>query len=107
GVVPTEAGKRLLARGKGILHQVDLAKQEVADQRSSPSGKVVVGLPPTVGKVMTVPLASSFKAKFPRASLGVVEGLTMSMQEWLLLGRLDCALLYNPSPNQQVTYQHV
>ncbi|MCK9508350.1 MAG: LysR family transcriptional regulator, partial [Pigmentiphaga sp.] len=37
GVVPTEAGKRLLERVKGILHQVELAKQEIADQRSSPS----------------------------------------------------------------------
>lgn len=107
GVVPTESGKRLLQRVKGILHQVELAKQEIADQRASPAGKVVVGMPPSVGKVMTVPLASAFKTKFPRASLGVVEGLSLSMQEWLLLGRLDCALLYNPSPNQQVSYQHI
>lgn len=107
GVSPTDAGKRLLERGRGILHQVRLARQEVEDQRGSPSGKVVVGLPPSVGKALTVDLVSDFRAGFPRASLGVVEALSVTMYEWLLLGRLDFALLYNPPVSQQAVYEHV
>jgi LysR family nitrogen assimilation transcriptional regulator len=107
GVIPTDAGKRLLARGRGILHQVQLARQEIEDQRGSPSGKVVVGMPPSVGKTITVDLVTHFRGDFPRASLGVVEALSTSMYEWLLLGRLDFALLYNPPVSQQATYEHV
>lgn len=107
GVVPTDAGKRLLERGRGILHQVRLAKQEIEELRGSPAGKVVVGMPPSVGKSITVDLVTDFRAEFPRASLGVVEALTVSMYEWLLLGRLDFALLYNPPVSQQAVYEHV
>ncbi|ODS67868.1 MAG: LysR family transcriptional regulator [Bordetella sp. SCN 67-23] len=107
GVIPTDAGKRLLERGRGILHQVRLARQEIEDLRGSPAGKVVVGMPPSVGKSLTVDLVSDFRAEFPRASLGVVEALTVSMYEWLLLGRLDFALLYNPPVTQQAAYEHV
>jgi LysR family nitrogen assimilation transcriptional regulator len=107
GVIPTDAGKRLLERGKGILHQVALAKQEIEELRGAPTGKVVVGMPPSVGKAMTVDLVAQFRESYPKASLGVVEALTVSMHEWLLLGRLDFALLYNPPASLQVLSEHI
>jgi LysR family transcriptional regulator, nitrogen assimilation regulatory protein len=106
GVTPTENGRRLVAHGKGILHQVDLAKLALREQEASPAGKVSVGLPPSVGKQMTVRLVSNFRTQYPRAALGIVEGLTSSLHEWLLTGRLDIALLYNPPPTPQLAYEH-
>jgi len=84
-VTPSESGKRLVAHGKGILHQVELAKQALEDEEASPVGKVIVGIPPSVGKLMTVPLVSRFRDLYSNASIGIVEGLTASMHEWLLL----------------------
>ena len=107
GVTPSESGKRLVAHGKGILHQVELAKQALEDEEASPVGKVIVGIPPSVGKLMTVPLVSRFRDLYSNASIGIVEGLTASMHEWLLLGRLDLAMLYNPPPNPQLEYERV
>ena len=107
GATPTESGKRLLAHGRGILHQVGLARQELEEQDEAPTGKVVIGLPPSVGKHLTVPLMTQFRARYPKASIGLVEGLTLSMQEWLLLGRLDVALLFNPAPLAQLEYERV
>jgi LysR family nitrogen assimilation transcriptional regulator len=104
GVTPTEAGKRLLAHGRGILHQIGLAHQELEDEEGSPAGKVVIGLPPSVGKRLTVALVALFRKRYANASIGIVEGLTVSMQEWLLLGRLDVAMLYNPAPARQLEY---
>ena len=106
GVTPTEAGKRLLAHGRGILHQIGLARQELEDEEGSPAGKVVIGLPPSVGKRLTVALVATFRKRYAKASIGIVEGLTVSMQEWLLLGRLDLAMLYNPAPVAQLEYAH-
>lgn len=104
GVTPTEAGKRLLAHGRGILHQMGLARQELEDEEGSPAGKVVIGLPPSVGKRLTVALVAMFRKRYANASIGIVEGLTVSMQEWLLLGRLDMAMLYNPAPVAHLEY---
>ena len=105
GVTVTEHGKRLLAHGRGILHQLDLARQELEDDGHSPVGKIVIGMPPTAGKLVAVRAVTEFRARFPQASIGIVEGLTTTMQEWLLLGRLDCALLYNPQSASELEYQ--
>ena len=107
GVTPTEAGRRLLEHGRGILHQVELARQELRDREATPVGKVVVGLPPSIGKMLTVGLVTQFRERFAQASIGIVEGLSAQMQEWLLLGRLDVALLYNPPINPQLDYDRV
>jgi LysR family transcriptional regulator, nitrogen assimilation regulatory protein len=107
GVTPSESGKRLVEHGKGILHQLELAKQDLEDEEAAPVGKVIVGLPPSVGKLMTVPLVSRFRELYSSASIGIVEGLTASMHEWLLLGRLDLAMLYNPLPTPQLEYERV
>lgn len=107
GVTPTESGRRLLEHGRGILHQVELARQELRDREAAPVGKVVVGLPPSIGKLLTVRVVEQFRQRYAQASIGIVEGLSASMQEWLLLGRLDVALLYNPPINPQLEYERV
>jgi LysR family nitrogen assimilation transcriptional regulator len=45
--------------------------------------------------VLTVPLTRAFREKMPDAHLSISEGLSAAMQESLLTGRLDIALLYN------------
>lgn len=107
GVTPTEGGRRLLEHGRGILHQVELARQELRDRQATPVGRVVVGLPPSIGKLLTVRLVSLFRERYGEASISIVEGLSASMQEWLLLGRLDVALLYNPPATPQLEYERV
>jgi LysR family nitrogen assimilation transcriptional regulator len=107
GVRLTDSGKRLLAHGKGILHQVELAKHELDGQQAAPVGRVIVGLPPSLCKHVAVRLVATFRERFPQASIGIVEGMTVSMQEWLTLGRLDCALLYDPPPMTPLEYLHL
>lgn len=102
GVNPTEAGTRLLAHALGILQQVGRARDELAATKGSPVGRVVVGAPPSVGKVLTVPLVRSFRAQFPNASLSMVDGLSVHIGEWLLTGRVDIGLVYNPVPSPSI-----
>ena len=98
GALPTEAGKLLLAHGRGILHQVERAREELGRVRGSLAGRVAIGLPPTLARVLTVPLTRAFRQQLPDARLSISEGLSTVMQEWLLHGRLDIALLYNAQP---------
>ena len=98
GATPTEAGQVLLEHGRGILHQVERAREELGRVRSGLSGRVAMGLPPSVARVLAVPLTRAFRERLPDAQLSISEGLSTAMQENLLNGRLDIAVLYNPSP---------
>lgn len=107
GVTPTDAGRQLVEHGRGILRQVEVARQQLAHARGTLGGKVVIGLPPSVGGLLTVDLVLRFSEKFPGAQISVVEALSASLLEWLQLGRLDCALMYNPPVNANMRYRHV
>ena len=104
GATPTEAGQLLLEHGRGILHQVERAREELSRVRTGLAGKVAVGLPPSIARVLTVPLTRAFRQKLPQAQLSISEGLSTAMLENLQSGRLDIALLYNPSPLQGLEY---
>lgn len=98
GAVPTEAGKLLLAHGRGILHQVDRAREELGQVRGSLAGRVALGLPTSLARALAVPLIRAFQTELPQATLSISEGLSVPMQESLINGRLDLAVLYNAQP---------
>lgn len=105
GAAPTEAGKLLLEHGRGILHQVERAREELGRVRGALAGRVAIGLPPSVAKVMAVPLIREFRQRMPDATPSISEGLSVGMHESLATGRLDIALLYNaaPAPDIELT----
>src|ERR1700686_1742582 len=105
GVVLTDAGARLLEHTRGILTQVGRARQELEDQRNGDSGHFALGLPPSLGSSVTVPLVKAFGRLLPNASLATVEGLSAYMLEWLNVGRVDCALVYNTPASPSVDLQ--
>jgi LysR family nitrogen assimilation transcriptional regulator len=104
GVILTDAGSRFLEHTRGILTQIGRARQELEDQRNGDSGHFAIGLPPSLGRCITVPLVKAFADLLPNVRLATVEGLSAYMLEWLTLGRVDCALVYNAAaaPNLEL-----
>lgn len=102
GATPTEAGKLLLEHGRGILHQVERAREELGRVRGALAGRVAIGLPPSLSRVLAVPLTRTFREQLPEARLSISEGLSTHMQEWLVTGRLDIAVLYNAQPSPDI-----
>lgn len=102
GVTTTEAGKLLLEHSLGILHQVERTREELTRVRGALAGRVALGLPPSLSKVLTVPLTREIRARLPEASLSISDGLSVTMQESLVAGRLDIALLYNAPPSPDI-----
>lgn len=98
GALPTEAGQVLLEHARGILHQVDRARDELARLRGGLTGHVTLGLPPSVARALAVPLVRAFAAQLPEAKLSITEALSASMHEQVASGRLDIAALYNARP---------
>jgi LysR family nitrogen assimilation transcriptional regulator len=95
GVNLTHAGQMLLKRADRMLQEVQEAQEELGALGPLASGSAVIGMPPTAGRVLTVPLMRQFRQSHPRVELRVVEGLSGDMAEWLRTGRVDVAILFD------------
>jgi LysR family nitrogen assimilation transcriptional regulator len=102
GAAPTEAGEALRVHARSMLDTAERARAELRDLHASPGGRVVVGLPPRVALALGVALVQRFRERFPRAVISVVEGLSLHLREWLIAGRLDLALLFDPPTSPQL-----
>lgn len=102
GVVLTEAGQRLFDHSVGILQLVARATEDIDATRDEPSGRIVIGLPPSIGRRLTLPLVEEFRHKLPKARLAIVEGLSTHLSEWIATGRVDLGLIHNPEPNPAI-----
>jgi LysR family nitrogen assimilation transcriptional regulator len=107
GVALTEAGKVLLEYSKGILHQVDSAKNALANLQGALDGQFKIGLAPSVSKFATLALVRGFQKRFPQARITVSEGLSTNLAEWLMMGRIDAAILYDTSNSPLVDKRHL
>jgi LysR family transcriptional regulator, nitrogen assimilation regulatory protein len=95
GIVLTEAGKLLKDYTNVILEQVSRATTEIAALHSNPRGTIMIGMPPSLGVVLTSRLVQNFRAAFPRVAMRVIEGFSGHLLEWLVMGKIDVGVLYN------------
>jgi len=102
GVVLTEVGQRLFDHSIGILQMVARATEDVEATRDEPAGRIVIGLPPSIGRCLTLPLVEAFRRSLPKARLAIVEGLSTHLTEWIATGRVDLGLVHNPEPNPAI-----
>ena len=96
GVVLTEAGKRLYEHSIGVLHLLARAREDLVASRGEPTGHIVIGLPPSIGRLLTLPLVEAFRRDLPKARLAIVEGFSTHITEWIATGRVDVGLVHNP-----------
>lgn len=96
GVRLSAAGSLLLERAEAILHLVHETREEIREDRSLSSGRVTLGVPPAAGRLLIPPFVAQFQKAWPNITLHMREGVTSSLQEWLLEKRIDIAILHNP-----------
>jgi LysR family nitrogen assimilation transcriptional regulator len=102
GVELTPAGQSFLEHGQAILQTVTRALGALNELRTDLRGRVVIGLPSRVARVLTTPLVKAFRTSYPSASITIAEGLSSVLHEWLLLGRVDLALLVDPARSAEL-----
>jgi len=105
GMVLTEAGRLLLARTAGIVRQIDQIRDDIQSSGGPPSGRVVLGLVPTVSCVVSARLARRTVESYPGISLCIVESYSGHLIEWLHRGQMDLAVIYGPSVDLHLTVQ--
>jgi LysR family nitrogen assimilation transcriptional regulator len=96
GVVLTQAGRELLPYAQSILKQAREAESRLADMRRMPSGRVVIGVTPTVAQMVTAPVIAASRERYAGISLLVMESSASVIGEWLAEGRADLGVCYAP-----------
>ena len=94
GVVPTEAGAILLRNARIILRQLAVAEEEIRGHDSDPEGEVRIGLPGTVSEILSVPLITATRQRYPRIRIRIAEAMSGFVLEWMREARIDLAILY-------------
>lgn len=102
GVTPNEVGRLLLEHARSLLHQLEQTQELVRYYAANPSGEVRLGLPTSAARGLTVPLVNAVGERYPSVALHVVEAMSGHLTEWLQVGRLDMALLYNAKPHEGI-----
>ncbi|CCE11789.1 Transcriptional regulator [Bradyrhizobium sp. STM 3843] len=98
GVRLTRAGTTFLDHAHAVLLQIDQMPGAVRSLDSSFAGHIVLGVPPVAGLRIAPSVVVELRKRWPQASVQIREGISSSLEEWLLDRRLDIAVLYNPPP---------
>jgi LysR family transcriptional regulator, nitrogen assimilation regulatory protein len=107
GVRLTDRGRVLLEHATGILHQCERAVALMRSPEETVSGRIVVGLPPSLCRLLAVPLLEATRARYPALKIAVREGLSSYLLDWLASGTLDCAVVYNAAPDAAFDLAHI
>jgi LysR family tcuABC transcriptional regulator len=99
GVTPTEAGVAFFRQSQLALRHVEEAAR--AAKQSRLSGSVSVGLAPTTGSVLGLPLMQAVRERYPDVRLHMVESLSGHLAAMLNARQLDLAVLFDTDPGRR------
>ena len=105
GVQVTEAGKRLAQHAQQLLGAFDMALQDVRQLQATPSGRVSIGLPQSMSKLLTVPLLNAALARWPQVQLQIVEMSTGYIPEQLLQSHIDLGITFAEHSSPALRYE--
>ena len=100
GTCPTEAGRTFLKRTRVLLRDLEMARDEVMAQSTTPVGDVTIGTSSTFSRTLLGDVAEAFDADYPRIRLRFVLGAQYALYEAIDAGRIDLAVMISPDPVQ-------
>jgi LysR family transcriptional regulator for metE and metH len=101
-MVPTPAGRRVLATAHRVLGELDATEDEVRRLGMNKSGVLRVCTQCNTGYHWLPPLLEAFRVKHPRVDVEIAVECTMRPVEALLEGRLDLAIVTQAVHNRHV-----
>ena len=107
GMLLTSAGRMLLDRTTGLVRQIEQVCDDIQSASGSPSGRVILGLVPTVSAVLSGRFARRVITDFPEISLRIVESYGGHLVEWLHRGEMDLAITYGPAVDLHLSVQSI
>lgn len=95
GIVLTEDGLRLVHHARQICQSLELCLSEMRDVGGAVRGPVVLGLPPSVSMVLSVPLAETVRVELPQVRLQATEAMSGFIRGWIADRTVDIGFLYD------------
>ena len=100
GVELTEAGAALTTRAARLLEHFASVRDEVEALSKSVHGRLHFGMPPSLFHLVTVPMLLEFRKQHPAVLLNLAEGISSTLYELLLAGRLDVGIVLSTESMQ-------
>ncbi|MFO0513742.1 MAG: LysR family transcriptional regulator [Rhodobacterales bacterium] len=94
-IVLTEDGLRLVHHARQICQSLELCLSEMRDVGGAVRGPVVLGLPPSVSMVLSVPLAETVRVELPQVRLQATEAMSGFIRGWIADRTVDIGFLYD------------
>lgn len=107
GMLLTSAGRMLLDRTTGLIRQIEQVSDDLKSANGSPSGRVILGMVPTVSSVLSGRFARRVFDEFPDVSLRIVESYGGHLVEWLHRAEMDLAIIYGPAVDLHLSVQSI
>lgn len=102
GIDLTDDGKAFLLRAQDILRETDRTLEEFRARSGTVSGPVALAIAPAMTDFLLGDLIAGYKREHPGVRIEIVEGFTGYIEEWLVSGRVDLAILYDPQPDRRI-----
>ncbi len=105
GLSLTYAGECLLKKAYQIMKLYDDVEMEFCELNHMRKGILKLGSAERIGALVLPHLLKRFKELYPNIKIDIVEENSMVLEEKLLIGALDIAILCLPLKNNNVNYQ--
>ena len=102
GVRPTEAGMIMLKYAHATLAEYHRTQDEIQDLKDLKSGSVILGISGFRGSYLLPPVLNAFKLDYPGIRVQIVEQNSMALEQMLLNGEIDVALLVLPVSDSRI-----
>ncbi len=97
----TEIGSEIVDRAREVLQQVAEMEKVASAHRDPMVGGCTLGMPPTIGPYLTPLLLPAMQHYLPETRLDLVEDFTDHLEQQLVAGELDLAILAT-SPTRSI-----
>ena len=106
-VTPTAAAKRLYPRALQLIHDLRKAELEIRSLSGLITGKVSMGIPPTLSKAILGPVLASYVSAYPEVEVRIFEAYSDSLLSLIESGELDVAVVAHLADRPAINYQKV
>ncbi len=107
GVTLTAAGSRLLSHARRVLSGAESLAADAWQASSSLNGRFAIGCFRTLAPFFLPGIMQVFQRSHPELRLELFEAATPELDELLLQGRIDAALMYSVDVSPQLTFDAV
>ncbi len=102
GVTLTEGGRVFREHARQILHATDQAISDTHHLRDEARGEVKLAMPPSLTRLVGLPMIEALAAQAPMVRVRIVEAFTGSIRGWLEAEKIDLGVLYGIAPLQHL-----